>query len=195
MPNSDSLDIGTSNLIVVPSSSLSGSLIPLISHICFISLAISVLVNLYDLTIYQRLSPLLKVYSILWVSSAIALSSSFTIPKLINLDSGTSSLRIVSAGRMLFSFKLLSLQIFLISFTISPSLSQYLRAIDQSESPNSTVYDILFVSSLTATTVSVSDGVGISATVFLQKVQPVKLVKVIVPARINDAAFLVLSLS
>ena len=96
---------------------------------------------------------------------------------------------------MLFSFKLLSLQIFLISFTISPSLSQYLRAIDQSESPNSTVYDILFVSSLTATTVSVSDGVGISATVFLQKVQPVKLVKVIVPARINDAAFLVLSLS
>ena len=195
MPNSDSLDIGTSNLIVVPSSSLSGSLIPLISHICFISLAISVLVNLYDLTIYQRLSPLLKVYSILWVSSAIALSSSFTIPKLINLDSGTSSLRIVSAERMLFSFKLLSLQIFLISFTISPSLSQYLRAIDQSESPNSTVYDILFVSSLTATTVSVSDGVGISATVFLQKVQPVKLVKVIVPARINDAAFLVFSLS
>ncbi|UKI28943.1 MAG: hypothetical protein L6V78_00790 [Clostridium sp.] len=51
------------------------------------------------------------------------------------------------------------------------------------------MYDILFVSSLTATTVSVSDGVGISATVFLQKVQPVKLVKVIVPARINDAAF------
>ena len=195
MPNSDSLDIGTSNLIVVPSSSLSGSLIPLISHICFISLAISVLLNLYDLTIYQRLSPLLKVYSILWVSSVIALSSSFTIPKLINLDSGTSSLRIVSAERMLFSFKLLSLQIFLISFTISPSLSQYLRAIDQSESPSSTVYDILFVSSLTATTVSVSDGVGISATVFLQKVQPVKLVKVIVPARINDAAFLVLSLS
>lgn len=177
MPNSDSLDIGTSNLIVVPSSSLSGSLIPLISHICFISLAISVLVNLYDLTIYQRLSPLLKVYSILWVSSAIALSSSFTIPKLINLDSGTSSLRIVSAERMLFSFKLLSLQIFLISFTISPSLSQYLRAIDQSESPNSTVYDILFVSSLTATTVSVSDGVGISATVFYRKYNQLNLLK------------------
>ena len=99
----------------------------------------------------------------------------------------------MSAARMLFSLMLFSLQIFLISLTIWLFVSQYLLAIDHRESPNSTVYVILWVSSLTAITVSVVVVSFISS--FLPNVHPVKLVNVIVPASIRDAALTVFCLS